>query len=452
MSRRLLVLAPSAYRVGGVQTWLDYLLPGLAERGWGPVLGLVAGDHHDAAAYLRAHPFAEVEIVDDRTGTRRGRIRSLAASIAKRRPEMVVVVNLADAYLAAARVRQAGRPDLKIVATLHGLQPDFLQDFARYRDQLDAVICTNRLAGAMAVAWSGLDPARVLYAPYGVEAGAAGEEGKERRGDGDRDGPLRLAYAGRLEAVQKRVYDVVEILRQGVGSGLDLTLTVAGEGPDDDGFRAAVAAAGLSERVRHLGALDAADMGPRLYDRCDAMLVTSSWETGPIVAWEAMARGLVLATSDYLGRKREGRLIDGMNCVVFPVGDIAAAVAALKRLRDPSTKERIAAAGRTLALDAYSRTRSIAAWADGLERVAALPALPKGEVEPLCDAPGRLDRVLGGEGAELARRLLGRRHAHRDPGGEWPHSYGDRPADDPEFWAMARRLDTPRPLGSPASS
>ena len=55
-NRRLLFVAPSAYPLGGVATWLDYLLPGLEEQGWEPSLGLVAGKHHDPVRYLAAHP------------------------------------------------------------------------------------------------------------------------------------------------------------------------------------------------------------------------------------------------------------------------------------------------------------------------------------------------------------------------------------------------------------
>lgn len=435
---KVMFIAPSAYRIGGVQTWLDYILPGLAARGWQTVLGLVAGEHHDANAYLRAHPFDEVIVIQSGTGTRRSRIRNLAESIESQSPNLVAVVNIVDAYSAAARVRFECNPDLKIIGTLHGLQPDFLQDFARYRNHLDAVVCTNRLASAMVVRWSGLDPDRVFYSPYGIEAPTVGASAMT-----DGEMPLRLAYVGRLEAVQKRVYDVVKILRQGLASGLDLTLTAAGEGPDNESFMAAVSHAGLAGRVWHLGALDPSSVRARVYADCDVLLLTSAWETGPIVAWEAMAHGLALATSDYLGRKCEGCLIDDVNCLVFPVGDIVAAVEGLVKLQDALTRQRIAAAGRQLALHSYLRAGSVSAWSECFRQVAALPRLPRCRLEPMSDSPGRLDLFLGGEAAEFVRRLLGRRFKHTEPSGEWPHSYGDRRPDDPEFWGTARELDVP---------
>lgn len=440
---KLMFVAPSAYRLGGVQTWLDYLLPGLAERGWEVVLGLVSGRVHDAEAYLGEHPFDRVALVDAGTGTRRGRVRSLARVLEAHRPDMVVVVNIADAYGAAARLRLADKGDFKIVATLHGLQPDFLQDFATHRDHIDAVICTNRLACEMVVECSKFDPRRVLYSPYGVEVPEvdASVESTEDGSLGD-DGSLRIAYAGRLEGSQKRIHDLVEILRRGVASGLDLTLRIAGTGPEDDSFMAAVHRAHLTDRVEHMGCLDARSLREHVYTKSDVLLLTSSWETGPIVAWEAMAQGLAVVTSDYLGRKKEGSLEDMINCAVFPVGDCAAAVECLRRLQDPIVRRRIATSGRELVLRSYSRMRSIESWSDSLEAVVDLPPLPRSDWEPELPPAGRLDRLFGGEVADALRRMFGRRFVHSDPGGEWPHSYGDRRHDDPEFWRKAQEIDS----------
>ena len=60
MDKRLLFIAPSAYTLGGIQTWLDYILPGLEKKGWNIKLGLVSGRFHDVGKYLEKHPFHNV--------------------------------------------------------------------------------------------------------------------------------------------------------------------------------------------------------------------------------------------------------------------------------------------------------------------------------------------------------------------------------------------------------
>src|SRR5690349_18307661 len=42
-ARNILFVAPSAYPLGGVATWLDYVVPGLRHRNWKVTLGLVQG-------------------------------------------------------------------------------------------------------------------------------------------------------------------------------------------------------------------------------------------------------------------------------------------------------------------------------------------------------------------------------------------------------------------------
>jgi hypothetical protein len=39
------------------------------------------------------------------------------------------------------------------------------------------------------------------------------------------------------------------------------------------------------------------------------------------------------------------------------------------------------------------------------------------------------------------RRALGKRFVHREPGGEWPHTYADLPAASSEFLTLATNAD-----------
>lgn len=439
MRKRILFIAPSAYVIGGVQTWLDYLLPGLRSHGWDVILGLASGRLHDVRAYVSAHPFAHIRPIHAPTGTREGRKRGLMQAIGDVRPDLVVVVNLADAYAAAASLRSERTVAHRIVATLHGLQPDFLQDFKRHSGHLDAVICTNHLARDLVAEFCGIGHDRIFRAPYGVAV-----PDLPPCDTGQRSSTLRLAYVGRLEAHQKRVRDVAEIFRRALASGLDATLRIAGDGPEAECLKGLVESLGVGERVVWLGPLAQAKVRDEVYRKCDVLLLTSSWETGPIVAWEAMAAGLALVTSDFLGRRREGRLADGVNCRVFPVGDAEVAVSCLHALQDPDTMRAIARAGRTMVMEAYSHECSVGAWATCFEQILGLPPRPYEAIARTGPPQGRLDRVFGTNAAETLRRLLRRRYHHRDPGGEWPHSYGDRQPDDPEFWRKAQLLDTPR--------
>jgi glycosyltransferase involved in cell wall biosynthesis len=433
-SRRVLFVAPSAYPLGGVAVWLDYLLPGLAARGWDPTLGLTQGYWHDVGKYRRAMPQGNAVTIANLTGSHEGRVRALAATIRHVAPALVAGVNIPDSYAAVARLRGEGKTAPRAVMTLHGIQPDLYEDVLGFRTVLDGVVCSNRLACRMSEA-QGIDATRVHYAPYGVDLPPLIPSVPRA------PGPLRLAFVGRLEEWQKRLADLAEIASELARRGVDFELSIAGAGPDEAALAARLRGHPASNRIRFLGNLTSDDVAQHVYRQCDILLLTSLWETGPLVVWEAMAHGLAIVSSRYIGSGLEDGLHDGDNCLLFPVGQVAAAADCVVRLQDPGLRARLSTGARALVEKRYSRSRSIDAWSRSFESVMAaapLTGMPDAiQVEPA----GRLDRWCGTRLAEAIRRAARLRFRHQSPGGEWPHSYGRRSMDDPVFWQEASMID-----------
>lgn len=429
---RLAVFAPSAYPLGGVADWLDYLLAGLAQRGVEPELCLVAGGGHDVDRYLARHPWPKARAVRNPTGSAEGRVRALMAAAEATAAQIVLAVNLHDVYEAVRRLRwRGGRDAPKLAMALHALQDDLIADIARNADVLDGVIATNRLSVALAAAALAAED-RVHYAPYGVPPVAVAARPPRA------PSPLRLLYAGRIEQAQKRVLDLAPILAAARRGGLAVRLAIAGAGDAEASLRMALAEAGVADCVDWLGDLERAQLAAA-YRAHDALLITSEWETGPIVAWEAMAHGLPVVSARYVGSGLEAALVDGDTALLFDVGDAAAAAACLHRLADPRLRAGLVAAGRRLVAERYTVEHSVDAWHRALQAVLAAAPRPRAPPRP---APirGRLDRWLGVGPAEDLRRRLGIGFAHRTPGAAWPHS-GSADLGQPQFLEAARRLD-----------
>lgn len=432
----VLFIAPSAYPLGGVAVWLDYLLPGLQAHGWAATAGLVAGRCHDVAAYRAAYPGLPVVEIRNPTGSAEGRIRAIAATLEQVHPDIVVAVNIADVYAAARRARRQGHA-VKVAMALHGIAADLLADLRREAALgLDAVVATNRLACRLCELEANMLAQRVLYAPYGVNAPVLGALMRTPR-----CGPLRIAWVGRLEQDQKRVHDLPAVLAALDRQGVDYRLRIVGDGPERAALAAAIRPWVCAGRVELAGALPAAALGPQVYAQADALLITSSWETGPIVAWEAMAAGVVVVSSQYVGSRLEGALQPGRNCAMFPVGDAAEAARQLASLAsDAARVARLVDAGRALVAERYATARSVRAWADVLQAITRLPAQALPANEPPPPARGRLDRWLGSGRAETLRRALGRAYLHTEPGGEWPHTLATKAAEA-ALLAKAASLD-----------
>lgn len=426
--KRVAIVAPSAYLFGGVQAWLDYLVPGLEAAGWDVSILLAHGVHSDAHRYLRAHPFPRVRLLENRTGSREGRVRAICAAIQMDAPELVLAVNIVDACEAVARMRRRfGGP--RVAMALHGLHPSFYQDIAGTSTLLDGVIATNRLGAAAAVVRGGLPADRVYYAPCGVVVPDLAKPAQSIAS-------LALVFAGRFDATEKRVLDLPHILRALHRRGVDFSMKLAGAGPAESELRNALLEFG--ERVEFLGVLDEAQMRELFVPGAIALVMSPS-ETGPLVAWEALANGAALVSSRFVGIGLEDSLRDGETCLTFPVGDTEAAANAIARLVDPDLRQSLAKAGYEMVRQRYGRDASIRAWDAALRGILNQETLSSGQSLPAAPSAGRLDRFLGAGKAEILRRLTRSRFAHVEPGGEWPHSYGTE--DDESFRQLLVDLD-----------
>jgi hypothetical protein len=179
-----------------------------------------------------------------------------------------------------------------------------------------------------------------------------------------------------------------------------------------------------------------------LYAWSQVLLLTSCWETGPIVAWEAMARNRTLVSTRYVGSGLEGALQSSENCLLFPVGNVQAAAGELQRACDIELRGRLTCNAHTLVRSRYTRERSVSTWDACLRDVLARPCLSAAPRTTDSVPSGRLDLWLGNARGETLRRWMGRVYRHDEPGGEWPHSdHSLSAAQQQEFWAIAERAD-----------
>lgn len=438
----VLFVAPSAYTLSGLATWLDYLLPGLRQMGWDARLGLVSGPvHHRPQRYVAVHPAEHVAIAHCATGTSEGRFRALVRLLDQTRPDLAVAVNVPDLMVAVNRLRAARIAAPHVAMSVHGIEAFLYADAARYRHMLDAVICTNRLACALAGQLAGIAEANIRYAPYGVAVPPLAPA----IGLGD---CLRIVYSGRLESAQKRVVDLVGIIRGLHSRNTPFRLDIAGDGPERASLEQAFAAEIADGSVCFHGQLPMDELKNRIYASAHALLITSQWETGPIVAWEAMAQGLPVVSARYIGSGREGALRDNDNALLFDIGDTDAAATALNRLWcEPPLRQALCESARKLVLDRYDIPVSVGNWDEVLRAVLARPSCDA-QILPAFKQAGRLDRWVGSWSAESLRALSPHRVVAPDAGGEWPHAHVKAVSDD-AFWRVAESADKATETASP---
>jgi glycosyltransferase involved in cell wall biosynthesis len=197
---------------------------------------------------------------------------------------------------------------------------------ALYRDA-DAIVTYGRHVSRHVIE-RGADPARVFVAPQAVDLT------RFARSRGPYDGPVRIAYVGRLEP-EKGVPDLLAALRLLDDRGVAYALTVAGKGSIEVPGRGQVANEDL----------------PALYNAADVVVVPSRLvpefaEPWSLAVNEAMGCGAAVVASDAVGAVQDGLVTHEQTGLVFPHGDVTALADALERLAtDEALRRRLAEAG-----------------------------------------------------------------------------------------------------------
>jgi glycosyltransferase involved in cell wall biosynthesis len=223
------------------------------------------------------------------------------------------------------------------------------------------VFCPSAYLRNVALGW-GLDPARSSVLPNPAPNVPALPDRSELRSERDLNGHV-LVFAGRL-GPQK----AVGVLLEALADVPDVTLVIAGDGPERAALERRAATLGLDGRVRFLGAVPR-DSVLRLFRAADASVLPSAWENFPHTVVEALAVGCpVIATA--VGGIPEV-VVDGENGLLVTPGDASALAAAIGRFfSDDELRARLAGAAAR-SVEGYSEQAVFATIETELEKAAA---------------------------------------------------------------------------------
>ncbi len=155
---------------------------------------------------------------------------------------------------------------------------------------------------------------------------------KFSRGSHRRQGPIRLMYAGRVQNQQKRVYDLLVLVKRLNQKNIDFELTIVGDGMEkqwlQDQFVRLLGADAI-HRVVFTGKINPEQM-PSYWQSADVSLLVSEFEGTSISMLESMAQGCVPVVTAVSGTKAV--IQDGNNGFTVPVGDMGAMADTIQRL------------------------------------------------------------------------------------------------------------------------
>lgn len=197
------------------------------------------------------------------------------------------------------------------------------------------VVCPSAYLCEMAVSW-GVPAERTLVVPNpapDLPVLPSREEAKAKTGI---PGQL-LAFAGRIGR-QK----ALEVGLEAVSACPEVTLLIAGDGPELEAMKLRAAQLELGARGRFLGPLPRDDV-LEIFRAADATLLSSSWENFPHTVVESLAVGTPVISTRVGGVAEV--VTDGENGLLVTAGDPESLAAAIRRFfSEPGLRGRLAAA------------------------------------------------------------------------------------------------------------
>jgi glycosyltransferase involved in cell wall biosynthesis len=165
--------------------------------------------------------------------------------------------------------------------------------------------------------------------------------------------PIRLIFVGRLQHSHKGVLWLPDIVQQCLDRGLDVTLTIVGDGPDAENLQRRLAARSLEQRVQPIRGVPPEEVYS-LLSQSHVLLMPSLFEGMPIALLEGLACGCVPVVSRLPGIT-DVALEHGETGLLVNTGDIAGYADAIATLvRNPTQWTRMSSAARERARQSFS--------------------------------------------------------------------------------------------------
>lgn len=371
--------------VGGYEILCAQVAEGLAASGHDVTVLTSRGDRADVeyseSGALRVirelkltTPFGEVA---QRSRLRRNRVGRWNAAVAVSRvremqPDVVFVWSQLRLTVAVARACEelgvpvcytmndphlAGFRARDFEFTMRSAAGAFLDRIVVPHDTADALNLDHVTCISHTVADSLVSEGVTLNASHVIHQGIPIERFPIKKDPGRIHDPVRLLYAGQVHDYKgpQYVLDALELLRR-ERSGVEVALTIAGEGPLRRELERRVRERDLP--VRFMGAIGHDEM-PTLYRAHDLFAFPSTWkEPFGLTHLEAMASGTPVISTVTGGQGEFLR--DGVNALTVPPADAHALAVAIQRLiDDEELRRRLALEGRRTVESDFTLTRYV---------------------------------------------------------------------------------------------
>ncbi|MGH3431158.1 MAG: glycosyltransferase family 4 protein, partial [Mycobacteriales bacterium] len=273
----------------------------------------------------------------EQMAARPGRISYSIAALRAALFRPVDIVFCGHLFMAPLAALIARAKSARLIVQTHGIEawrrPSRSQRAAL--EAADLVLCVSRHTRAAVLSWAAIEPERVVVVPNTVRDMFTHGDGSTQRAALALEGKCVLLTVGRMDWRERyKGHDrVIATIPQLVARGHDICYLVVGEGDDRDRLEALALEAGVSDRVRFLGAVDLERL-TEIYRMADLFVMPSTGEGFGVAFVEAMASGTPALGLNVAGAR--DALADGQLGTAVPQVEFSATVVRLLDSEKPS--------------------------------------------------------------------------------------------------------------------
>lgn len=312
--------------LGGVQEWTKDICTKFLEEKNENTYILSTRNSGNIVAKLKNHMLD----VDIDTGNINSvdNIRKIVACLKEHLP-CVLVTSYPYEVFAGKIVKEAYPDKIRIISGIRNAAESTYQEYLDFQECVDVYVCVSSDITREMIR-RGIEDNRVYTMICPVNC----PKKLTRAYTIQRQQPVRLGYAGRIVALQKRM-DLMEKLIEALeAQKTNYYFELAGEGDYLQRMQEFIIERHLQEKVKFVGVLDKQEIGSFWNDK-DICINIADFEGRSRAVAEAMANGVVPIVTDTSGAKDDIR--DGENGYIVAIGDyeaIADRVAELERNRN----------------------------------------------------------------------------------------------------------------------
>lgn len=354
---RVIVGSP-VWSLNGVNSFAATLTRGLAARKIDARILLTGVTYRERKPMPLADDLPLVHLPIPRFATWNARRGALAEYLESQSP----CIYLPNHDFSHSGVTERLSPGIAVVGIVHSDDAQHYDHALRMGSTWNAVVAVSETIAEKVRRIPGISAERTSVIPYGINP--SGDYPDRKSSD-----VLRVVYAGRLDASQKRVHDLLGIASLLVDRGVRFRLTIAGDGPERRRLEEEIHRRNLAPHVRLTGSV-ANDEIAAILSEHDAFVLTSAYEGLPISLLEAMGQGCVPVVSAVASGIPQ-LLRDGENGFVIPVGDLHGFARQLRALQEsPRLREVIGReAWQTVAHGEYRADVMVDRYANLFQRI-----------------------------------------------------------------------------------